>query len=431
MHIRLRERPDLITRQQAAHALGVTPSTISNYLLSGKLGGEQLGGYLCVDRADVEALKAGRRPRIDVDLKTRQRYSITRAMRQAGEMEKLDGIEWEMSCEYKRAFSDSPLRAMATGDYFAPTWSIWSPPGGVLASGLDTTGGGGGSSAVLTKPGEFATPLRPRSVALTLGARFLQMGFPFSIPAQSSAPDAVWLAENSGSDAAVSDETFASVPFGVRTLTAGTAVSRTLLMASRNSTPADRIITQDLRGRFGVAIDRAAIFNTGTGPTGGIINNAGTNVVAVGANGGPPTHDLITALEEAVALVDGDFGELGWATTPSMRRLLRKTQRLDKAGATAGAGFLWERGGMLDLPGIASRVVPSALTKGTSVGTCHAILFGAWDRLTVATEEAMTLVVDPLSKKKQAMVEIQALLIADVGLTQPGAFSVIKDATLT
>lgn len=383
----------------------------------------------------VDGLRS--RPTVEVDEATRRRYSLARALKIAMGAERATGPELDISDAYMRSLSS--IRAHpgpgldVRGDFAIPTWALFGPS---AARAIDTSNSGSkGANLIFTRPGEFVAPLRPRSLALALGATFIEDApIPMALPRQTTAPEAIWVSENPGADYAATDEpAFDRVNFGVKTLTAGTTYTKSMLAQSRSSRAIDGIIAEDMRARFGTAIDRAAIF-TDTGadpnaPSGGILNDATTQIVAIGANGGVPTHDDIAQLEETVALADGDFGNLGVATTPSMRRVLRSVFPL-VAGAPAGLP-VWNGNQVLGAPGAVSTLVPSTLTKGTSVGVCHAIIYGNWAALVIAMAEAITVIVDPFSKKKQGLVEVQAFAFTDLALTHGKQFAAIKDATLT
>lgn len=54
--LRIHERHDLTTTDRAAKMVGVTPVTIRNWILGGRLGAERICGHYFPIRLEVEAL---------------------------------------------------------------------------------------------------------------------------------------------------------------------------------------------------------------------------------------------------------------------------------------------------------------------------------------------------------------------------------------
>jgi hypothetical protein len=79
-------------------------------------------------------------------------------------------------------------------------------------------------------------------------------------------------------------------------------------------------------------------------------------------------------------------------------------------------------------PAIASNQIPANLTKGTSVGICHAIIFGDWSSVLIGEWNALEILPDPYTLGAQAMVRVFAWDLCDTNLRYVSAFSVVKDA---
>lgn len=283
-----------------------------------------------------------------------------------------------------------------------------------------------GQELVFERPLTFVEALRARSTLARLGAQVVDYPLPSAYPTETLGGGATWRAENPGADLADGDMTTGNVQLALRMLQAGSGFTRQLLTQSRPAKAADQAVIASIAADFAVAFDLAGISGAGSAsnePT-GILNTTGINVVALGTNGAVPTYDDMTALEEAVAIDDGDLASLGFLTTPEIRRLLRKTER------AAGSGMVWDRGGMLDYPGEVSTSVPSNLTKGTGTNL-HAVLYGAWSQLVLAHLGAVDVVVDPFTAAKQGLVEVASYLYCDIGVLHPVSFAAIKDAALS
>ncbi len=356
------------------------------------------------------------RPLPELSAKELADYSITRAIQFAAGLRRRGGLEAEYSPAAMRA-----LPYMREGTTAIPVEVLTKR---ALNSG--TLGAGG--ALVYARPGEFVSPLRARSTTLQLGATHLpDFPLPGDLPRQTTTPEAVWTGDNPGVDVEDSDVSLDQVPLTAHILIASTAFSTQLLRQSKSSTSVDQIVEQDFAARIATALDIAAL--TGSGEDNqprGILRTDGIGSVALGDNGAVPTYADLVELEFAVADASGDIGNLGFATTPAMRKLLRKTPRL---AGVAGSGVVWDRGNrVLDYPAAVSKNVPGTLTKGDASGVAHAILFGNWSDLIIATAGAFTILVDRFRLKKQGLIEVTIYMIADVAVRRAASFAAITDA---
>jgi len=157
----------------------------------------------------------------------------------------------------------------------------------------------------------------------------------------------------------------------------------------------------------------------------GLLLNPGISTVAIGASGGVSTYANIVDLEAAPANSNAD-DNIGFLSTPNIRKLLRKTF-VNGTGSRA----VWGDDGLLGRPSYVSNNVPSTLSKGSSVGTLSAIIAGVWSELILAEWGVLEIVVDPFTSKRRGMVEITSLGLVDVLLPRPAAFAAITDAALS
>ncbi len=370
----------------------------------------ELGEYFGVTGAKMV------RPLPELTAKELDSYSVARAVQVAAGLLRGNCIEREYSDAVMR---ERPYRG--EGDFALPM--------AVLTRALYGASPSAGGDLVFTRPGEFFPPLRPRSIALALGATFLEdFPLPAALPGQTATPPATWVVENPSVDVPDEDVALGQVPLSAHILTASTAFSAQLLAQSKSSTSVDEVVRQDFAGRAGQALDAAGIDGSGEdNQPRGILHTDSIGNVPLGDNGAVPTYGDIVDLEFAVADANADMGNLGFATTPAMRKLLRKTPRL---AGVAGSGVVWDRGNrVLDYPAAVSKNVPGTLTKGATSGACHAIVFGNWSDLIIATAGAFFILVDPIRLKKRALIEVTMFLAADVALRRAASFAAITDAT--
>jgi HK97 family phage major capsid protein len=287
----------------------------------------------------------------------------------------------------------------------------------VQRSGLDTQTSTHGSEIVFTEPGSFIDMLRNRAMVLRMGATVLSgLVGNVSMPKQSGAGSASWVAENPGSDVADADLSLTSVTLSPKTLQASTAYSRQLL--AQGNINVDNVVQNDLQQVNALAVDLAAIHGTGANhqPT-GVYAQSGVNPVAMG---GAITFAKIVDMESAIAAVNADIGTMGYLTTPEIRGKAKQTAVLSNTIARA----LWEGSEMNGYRAEVSNQVCKVMNSSTpSGGSSHGIVFGVWSELLFGEWGAMEVITDPYRLKKQGMIEVTTFLMVDIALRYAAAFA--------
>ena len=300
-------------------------------------------------------------------------------------------------------------------------------------AGLSTATSAGGGYTNQMAVGDLISYLRAKLKVQRLGATVLtDLRDSITFPVEASITAASWAAENGGVDILDSDESFGArtmVPHG---LCATTSISRQLL--GQSSLDVEAFIRQALALAHAAAIDKAAASGTGTQnqPT-GILNAANIGSVIGGTNGAVITNAHMSDLAGAIFNSSGDGDFPGYLTTPGVRNKLVKTGSLDQAGSgipvwTVDSNGVGRVGGFR---AEASAQIPSTISKGTSNGNCHAVIFsGDWSDLVIGIWEYAAIEVDPFRLKKQNLVEITAWTYADVLVRHAGCFSAMSDALI-
>jgi HK97 family phage major capsid protein len=188
----------------------------------------------------------------------------------------------------------------------------------------------------------------------------------------------------------------------------------------------EALLRRDLALRIALEMDRAGINGSGTAnQPRGLLNTSGIGSVAGGANGLAPTWDNIVGLETLVDNANGAVGNLGYLTNSRVRGRLKRTQRFS---STDGAA-IWEAGNEMNgYKAAVSNQVPSNLTKGTSVGTCSAIMFGNWADMLIGMWGGLDILVNPYIGSGTGTVRIEVFQSVDVTVRQPGSFAAMADA---
>ena len=134
--------------------------------------------------------------------------------------------------------------------------------------------------------------------------------------------------------------------------------------------------------------------------------------------------------EAHVAYYNADVGSLGYVTDALVRATLKVTP---KVGTTYPI-YLWNTESpsfpVNGYPCGITNLLPQTMTKGTSSGICHAIIFGDWEDLIYAFWSGLDVIVDPYTAAAQGAVNIVALQDFDVNVRHYQSFSNILGCLL-
>lgn len=219
--------------------------------------------------------------------------------------------------------------------------------------------------------------------------------------------------------------TFSKSSYSPEKLGALTYISKQMLI--QDGYGLDQLVSDNLRTAIKIALDAAAINGSGSSnEPAGILSKSGIATVALGTNGAVPTWADILSLEKEIELAYADVNNMNFLTTPGIKSLLKATKK------DAGSGlFVWDENKMNGYNAYASTQVPSTLTKGTSSGNCHAILFGDFSKVELAQWGGIDLTVNPYTYAKEGYVQIVADSFWNVIVDYPEYFAVIVDALLS
>ena len=298
-----------------------------------------------------------------------------------------------------------------------------------------TTGGNLVETDLLAE--DFIEALRNESLLLTLGARTMTgLVGNIDVPRRSGVSTGYWLA-NETTAITQSESTFDQVSLAPKNFGVLSKFSRQTLL---QATPGiEELIRRDLQETVALGVDLAILNGTGSsGQPTGILQTSGIGSVAGGTNGAAITIEHLMDLEKEVLIDNAGGGSMAYLTNPKVSTALKK---LRDSGSTGG--FLWntnlEAIGRGSTPGIingyqigVTNQVPSNLTKGSTSGTCSAVLFGDFSQAMVGfwgngLELAMS---DSDSTDfTKALTAMRAITTIDVAIRQPSGFAAMLDAT--
>jgi len=342
-----------------------------------------------------------------------QKYSLVKAIREFLNGKQFTGIEAEMHTE-----------AQSEMNNFAGQLSGIGISQKVLANKVVTrsTLAAASSSVVPTVLGTFLDAVWAKTVMVQLGAQTMSgLTGPVKLPYWSTKPSVKWDAENdAASDAAgVLDQ----ISLDPHRITNYVPVSKLLLI--QEAVGIEKRIWDALITATAIKLQHGAIQGGSDAPT-GILATVGIGDVAGGSTGAAPTLAHMLALQREVALDDADFGALAYLASPQARWKLMSTAL--ETGHPERVWNILQPEILLGYKAGVSTLMPDTLSKSSSGAVCSAIIFGNFNKLTIAQFGGIDMVVDPYTSAKSNTVELVINAFYDVAVEYPGAFAAMKDA---
>jgi HK97 family phage major capsid protein len=345
------------------------------------------------------------------------KYSLTRALgslvksqkdRPPGFCGRLDGFEAEVHDALSAHFRSGP------GEGYLP--SVLIPITALKTTPVQASQAQYGGFLVDTNfPASIVPALRSTSVCVALGASvFDSLQGDAAMPYSNATTNAQWLAELQAA-ADPSDMTWALTKLSPKRVVALTMMSKQLL--TQSSLGIENFIRQDLLRVVGTALDKAALVGNGsTEPLGLLNRDEITSTVTFGA---AATRSKMVDFQSSLALNNAFLSNIGYVTSPGTAKKL-----MNKIADTTGIGFTWQ--GNID-----SGTVAGAPARSTTqiAAADDRVVFGSWDGLAIGVwGDALQVIVDTYTYKKQAIIEVQVTLLADCGVVQPNKFVVSTDS---
>ena len=373
---------------------------------------------------------------VEMDQRDASRFSITAGIRAAlsGDWSSYEaGMVREMSAEVAKSMGRAPSAERA---FFIPFSALTRAT--YVTSGA-TTGGNLVQTDLLDQ--DFIEFLRNRSVMLAAGVRTMPgLQGNVAIPRRSAVATTYYLSSQTTA-ITQSESTFDQVTLSPKNLAALSKYSRQTLL---QSTPGiEQLVRTDLIDGINVAMDLGILNGSGSsGQPTGIMQTSGIGSVAIGTNGGAITLEALVNLETELTIdnVPVDRNTVSYITNAKVMGNLKK---LRAGGSSSSDGpFLVNdnllavgRGGTPSIvngyPVYVTNQVPSTLTKGSTSGTCSAVLIGDYSQAMVGLwGNGLEITVgedsDDFSK---ALTSVRGIVSYDVAVRDPKAFAACLDVT--
>jgi HK97 family phage major capsid protein len=358
---------------------------------------------------------------VELSDKDASNYSYRKAILESVSRGGITGLEREVSDEIEKKL---PGEYKRRGGFFVPTRLQTPTEQRTMAGNV----AGAGPELVQAIRGEFVELLRNATVLAGMGATIVSdLTGNFELVKQTAGSTATWVGENPPSDVGDSQAILGILGAVPKTLMANTPFTRQLLVQS--SAEVERIVKNDMAEAHGLAFDYAGLYGRGTNAEPQGIYNAPDVQVAV--MGGQPDWAKLVNMSALPAAKNAQMGNLGWVTHPTLAAVMMGKPRI----AGAAGGWLWEGSvGEGQIAGYKARstnqvsatMSGSAPTGGSQVG----LVFGNWADLFFLSWAAMELIVDELSQKKKAVIEVTSFQMVDILLRRGESFAKTVDATL-
>ena len=377
---------------------------------------EQFRGILLNNISDDTPLET---PVAEVGLNEKQRgqYSFLNAIRAAssGDWSKA-GLEREISNEIANR-SGKEARG-----FYLPMDIGW----GQRDQTVGTNSQGGFLKGTDHLGNEFIGEVYANSVVASLGGRVMTgLQGDIAIPKLSaSVTNTAFVAE--GSAPSEGAGVFAQVTMAPKTL--ATFVDYTRKLALQSDPSVEQILRNDVVQTMAAKIDQVALNGGGSNEPSGILQESDTNVVAIATNGGAVTYAKVVDMEAAIASDNALTGTLNFATTPGVQGAMRQIPR--QGSGVEGNFILNDSNSILGHNVTVSTNVPSTLTKGSTSGTCHALILGDFSQVMMGFWSGIDVVVDSSTLSTSGGTRIAFFQDVDVAVRIPNAFAAIKDITV-
>ncbi len=361
------------------------------------------------------------RPASPLEVKPREwaKYSISRAILESCDKGRVSGMEGEMSQEIALRQGKSPM-------------GFWVPPEAMVGhqrNFIAGTGTLGGMVVETSNLGEqFIELLRNRTQVMRLGARMLMLDNPVTIPQQNAAGQANWVGETVA--ATLSTGNFTQITLTPKGISAFQQYGKQLLATSNPSI--DQLVRDDIVQIIALAIDLAALHGTGSSQPTGIAATTGIGTVLLATDGlaigNATAFPALVSLESAIAAANADAGALAYLLRPSIRGVLRTTQRFSNTDTPVFESAPGSVDGVINgYRAAVTNQISKNLTTGTATTITTPVFFGNWNELLIGQFNggATDLVVDTYTLAVNGVVRIIARNWVDINVRHAASFALL------
>jgi len=382
---------------------------------------DELEGLEAEERA-IEKLKNRKRDAAKAAMKSSEeklteRFSFMKVVRSLAGGKGFTGAEAEV---HEEGMKEARASQIAVNGFALPSFANDSLN---KRATLDAATAATAGNLIATELMDIIPALRPKTILGELGANVMTgLVGNIDIPAGDGISSATFNTETGA--ASETNPTTKMVTMSPKRLAAWTEF--TMQMANQSSIGLENWVLSELLDAEARLVDTVGILGGGTNQPVGIIGNAGTQVKAIGTNGGNLTRQILLDMETMIEVENADEGTMAYLTTPGVKGFLKNL--ISSAGVSP---FVWQDDNtILGYNAYKSNLVPKNLTKGSTNGTCHAVIFGDFSKLLIGNWGVKEITVDNITGAKNGKKQIILNSFWDTAIVHPKAFVVVKDATI-
>jgi len=180
-------------------------------------------------------------------------------------------------------------------------------------------------------------------------------------------------------------------------------------------------------GALAAKLEDVTIEGDGSNEPTGITKTSGIGSVAIGTNGGAPTWASVTNLVKEVEVDNAVIADSSaFLTNPKVKAKLANTAK----GSGDSVMILdapWNE--LYGYPMAITTHVPSDLTKGSTSGSCSAMIFGDFSQLMMGFWSAPDILVDPYTGGSAGNTRVIVMQDVDVAVRHAQSFAAVLDYT--
>ena len=353
---------------------------------------------------------------LDMEPKDKRAYSMFRAITASitGDWSKA-GLEREASSEISKRVGKEPR------GFFVPNDINWGQRDMTIGSAT----AGGNLKGTDHMANEFIDALRPKLVLGQMGSRFMSgLQGDVQIPALNAKTSTYFVSESGAPTEGA--PTVRQVTMSPKTVGAYVDISRKLMIQSDPS--AEQIFRDDMVQQVASAMDTVGINGGGSNEPTGILQTSGIGSVAIGTNGGAPTWASVVNLVKEVSQDNGLGSNMWYLTNPQVVGKLRQTA---KVSSTDSVMVMNEGSSLLGYKVMETSNVPSTLTKGSTSGSCSAMIFGNFAELIIGEWSGVDVLVDPYTGSTTGVTRVTIFKDFDIAVRHAESFASVQDYTTT
>ena len=373
-----------------------------------------------LDKIETKPLTAVEDP-VDIKPKEAQRYSFLRALNASSRGDWSGaGFEAEMSQEMAHKSGKQPQ------GFFVPDYA-WRSDfyNGKRELTVGTAAEGGYFAPSQQLGSEWIGALRSKMVLSELGMRTMS-GLTTKIQIPKIAGATAGFVAESG-DVGDNTQATSQITMVGRTLGARTTISRLLMLESDPSI--EQIVRDDLVSAIASEIQDVAIEGGGSNEPSGIIATSGIGSIAIGTNGGNCTWATVTGLIKEIEIDNAvlNEGSVGFLTNPKVKSKLANTAKVSSSDSVMILNEPFDS--LYGYPIKFTTDCPSDLTKGSTSGSCSAMVAGDFSQLLMGSwGNSPDVLVDPYGNNDGG-VKIIVFSEIDMAVRHAQSFSACLDLT--